>query len=166
MVNSTELARLCGAFSKFWRHIDTPLFLTTTQLDPEFFQRTTCGVSRTRNEDYSEFAISWRQGMLVMAEAMSEEKPGNGWFIPNCDDLHFLFGADNAAARRAVRVPLLQEGDERVNAFQVRTRHGRSASKIPSLSSPFSRQLAVFNSQYSTRVLSTYFSTRRQLTTG
>ena len=61
---------------------------------------------------------------MVMAEAMSEEKPGNGWFIPNCDDLHFLFGADNAAARRAVRVPLLQEGDERVNAFQVRTRHG------------------------------------------
>ena len=59
--------------------------------------------------------------MLVMAEAMSEEKPGNGWFIPNCDDLHFLFGAENAAARRTVRVPLLQEGDERVNAFQVGT---------------------------------------------
>ena len=33
-VNSTELARLCGVFSKFWRHIDTPIFLTTTQLDP------------------------------------------------------------------------------------------------------------------------------------
>ena len=34
-VNATELARLCGVFSKFWRHIDTPIFLTTTQLDPE-----------------------------------------------------------------------------------------------------------------------------------
>merc|ERR1719264_2068683 len=118
-VNSTELARLCGAFSKFWRHIDTPIFLTTTQLDPEHFRETTCGVSRTRNEDYSDFAIGWRQGMLVMAEAMSEEKPDNGWFIPNCDNLHFLLGTKNAAARRTVRVPLLQEGDEQVNAFQA-----------------------------------------------
>ena len=120
-VNSTELARLCGVFSKFWRHIDTPVFLTTTQLDPRYFEETTCGVSRTRNEDYSDFAIGWRQGMLVMAEAMSEEKPDNGWFIPNCDNLHFLLGTKNAAARRTVRVPLLQEGDEQVNAFQVGT---------------------------------------------
>ena len=86
-----------------------------------YFSETTCGVSRTRNEDYSDFAIGWRQGMLVMAEAMSEEKPDNGWFIPNCDDLHFLLGTKNAAARRTVRVPLLQEGDEQVNAFQVGT---------------------------------------------
>ena len=86
-----------------------------------YFKETTCGVTRTRNEDYSDFAIGWRQGMLVMAEAMSEEKPDNGWFIPNCDNVHFLLGSKNAVARRTVRVPLLQEGDEQVNAFQVIT---------------------------------------------
>lgn len=162
-MNSTELARLCGAFSKFWRHIDTPIFLTTTQLDPEHFRETTCGVSRTRNEDYSDFTIGWRQGMLVMAEAMSEEKPDNGWFIPNCDNLHFLLGTKNAAARRTVRVPLLQEGDEQqVNAFQVRWALQRAApvrSQVEMLDrSPLS--ICLSNEE------SPSFNTRRQSTTG
>ena len=118
-VNSTELASRCGVYSKFWRHIKAPIFLMTTQLDPEYFSETTCGVSRTRNEDYSDYSKGWRQGVLVMAQAMSEEKPENGWFIPNCDSVHFFLGAEHAAERRTVRVRLLQEEEQTVNAFQV-----------------------------------------------
>jgi len=118
-VNSTELATRCGVFSKFWRHIDTPVFLMTTQLDTEYFSETTCGVSRTRYEDYSDYSKSWRQGVLVMTQAMSVEKPRNGWFIPNCDSVHFFLGAKHAAERRTVRVRLLQEEEQTVNAFQA-----------------------------------------------
>ena len=91
----------------------------TTQLDTEYFSETTCGVSRTRYEDYSDYSKSWRQGVLVMTQAMSVEKPRNGWFIPNCDSVHFFLGAKHAAERRTVRVRLLQEEEQTVNAFQV-----------------------------------------------
>ncbi len=118
-VNSTELARKCGVFSMYWKHVQTPVFVTATQLDPGYFGRATCGVSAARDDDYSDYAIGWRQGMLVLAESMSLEKPSNGWFIPNCDDVPHWLGGEHAKERRGVTVALLQEEEQKVNAMQV-----------------------------------------------
>eukprot|EP00095_Tigriopus_kingsejongensis_P001054 maker-scaffold631_size122145-snap-gene-0.37 protein:Tk01054 transcript:maker-scaffold631_size122145-snap-gene-0.37-mRNA-1 annotation:"hypothetical protein CAPTEDRAFT_219523" len=105
-VNSTELASICGTFSRSWKHVETPLFLTSNQLDSQEFKDQTCNLASDA-EDFREFSIGWRQGMMAMAEALSLAKPQNGWFIPNCDDMGALLDAEHASMRRQVRIPLL-----------------------------------------------------------
>eukprot|EP00094_Tigriopus_californicus_P009354 TCALIF_09019-PB protein Name:"Protein of unknown function" AED:0.11 eAED:0.12 QI:206/0.75/0.66/1/1/1/9/985/816 len=120
-VNSTELANLCGAFSRSWKHIKTPVFLTSNQLDETNFDEQTCGVASDA-EDFRDFSVGWRQGMLAMAEALSVNKPENGWFIPNCDDATAFLDNEHAALRREVRIPLLttQTAEEKsVNVLQA-----------------------------------------------
>jgi hypothetical protein len=120
VLNSSELSVRCGGiFSKYWKDVETPVFLITTQLEPTNFKATTCGVSAARNEDYSDYTIGWRQGMLALAEAISLYKPENGWFIPNCDNVPFLLDGSYSKERRTVTVPLLQEDQKMVNALQV-----------------------------------------------
>ena len=66
-----------------------------------------------------------------MMEAMSIEKPENGWFIPNCGtDGSSIFlgesknlksdGVDSTPARRkTVRIPLFEKQEEKRNVLQV-----------------------------------------------
>jgi len=57
--------------------------------------------------------------MLALAEAMSLEKPSNGWFIPNCDEeVPSFFDDAHAKYRREVRVQLFG-GKESANVMQV-----------------------------------------------
>lgn len=117
-VNSTELANLCGSFSRSWKHIKTPIFLTSNQLDQTNFDEQTCGVSSDA-EDFRDFSIGWRQGMLAMAEALSVNKPENGWFIPNCDDATAFLDSEHAKLRREVRIPLLSSQTEEQKSVNV-----------------------------------------------
>ena len=69
------------------------------------------------------FPISaWRRGMLQLAETMSNDKPDNGWFIPNCEDEKGSIFLDeaNTARRQVTRVPLFSTGQDK-NVLQVNT---------------------------------------------
>jgi hypothetical protein len=61
--------------------------------------------------------------VLALAEAMSLERPTNGWFVPNCAvglaGRDGLLSQQGATERRSVRVPLLDDEDEDVNALQA-----------------------------------------------
>ena len=117
-LNSTELALACGTYSRYWKHIDTPVFFTANQLDTKLFSERTCGITSS-HEDYSDYTIGWRQGVLALAEAMSEDKADNGWFIPNCDEMPALLNSANADMRRTVRVPMLENLETKVNVLQT-----------------------------------------------
>ena len=58
--------------------------------------------------------------MLALVEAMSLEKPENGWFVPNCGDggVRALLGEEGAEQRRSVRIQLFG-GEGTVNLLQV-----------------------------------------------
>ena len=70
--------------------------------------------------------------MLGVIQAMRDEKPENGWFIPNCgtdgasiflssDD---SFGKDRAKQnRKNVRIPLFSNPEEKRNVLQVHPSH-------------------------------------------
>ena len=71
---------------------------------------------------------AWRQGMLGVMQAMSEEKPENGWFIPNCgtDGASFFLSSDKTLGeevarekRKNVRIPLFTKPDTKKNVLQV-----------------------------------------------
>ena len=59
--------------------------------------------------------------MLQLAETMSNDKPENGWFIPNCDEEKGTVFLDeaNTAKRQLTRVPLFSTGQDK-NVLQVR----------------------------------------------
>ena len=66
--------------------------------------------------------------MLGVIQAMSNEKPENGWFIPNCgtDGGSIFLSSDkpsNEAAQRLkrknVQIPLFVKPEEKRNLFQV-----------------------------------------------
>lgn len=123
-LNSTELALSCGVFSKYFKHVETPFFLTTNQLDHAAFAEATCGVTSDNAEDFSDYTVGWRQGVLSLAEALSVDKPDAGWFIPNCDAMPGFLDEDHAHLRRTVTVPELdsEDGAEKQNVLQ--TLHG------------------------------------------
>ena len=55
-LNSTALARECGTFSRYWKHVSTDFFVAASQLDPKLFQDETCGV-RPSDDDYTEYTV-------------------------------------------------------------------------------------------------------------
>ena len=110
-------------------------------MDETNFARVTCGVNRTQS-DFVEFnqgcaalsnhvidklkqnyilhSSAWRQGVLQQLESMSQLKPSNGWFVPNCGDggVRALLGEEGAEQRRSVRIQLFG-GEGTVNLLQV-----------------------------------------------
>ena len=77
---------------------------------------------------------AWRRGMLGVIEAMSVEKPENGWFIPNCGTdgaSIFLSSGDGSVKelaernRKNVRIPLFANPDAKENVLQVSKRYQR-----------------------------------------
>ena len=66
--------------------------------------------------------------MLQLAETMSNDKPENGWFIPNCDEEKGTVFLDeaNTAKRQLTRVPLFSTGQDK-NVLQVRI-HDKGSS--------------------------------------
>ena len=66
--------------------------------------------------------------MIGVVQAMSDEKPENGWFVPNCGTdggSIFLSSTDvseekNAMQKRKnVRIPLFTNPDKKQNVLQV-----------------------------------------------
>jgi hypothetical protein len=64
------------------------------------------------------FVSAWRQGIMSLAEAMSLDKPENGWFIPNCEDGTLFFSSQSIEQRKNVEIPLFVTGDKQ-NVLQV-----------------------------------------------
>ena len=71
---------------------------------------------------------AWRRGMLGVIQAMSDEKPENGWFIPNCgtDGASIFLSSDDSSGknlakeiRKNVRIPLFANPEEKKNVLQV-----------------------------------------------
>ena len=60
--------------------------------------------------------------MLQLAESMSNDKPDNGWFIPNCDEEKGSISLDesNTSKRQNTRVPLFTTGQDK-NVLQVKS---------------------------------------------
>ena len=67
--------------------------------------------------------------MLGVMQAMSDEKPENGWFIPNCgtDGASIFLSSDQPAGeevakqkRKNVRIPLFAKPEIKKNVLQVR----------------------------------------------
>ena len=56
--------------------------------------------------------------MLGLAEALSLDKPDNGWFIPNCDESTLFLSSKAVTQRKNVKIPLFVNG-ERQNVLQV-----------------------------------------------
>ena len=66
--------------------------------------------------------------MLGVIQAMSDEKPENGWFIPNCgtDGGSIFLSSDKPSneeaqrlKRKNVQIPLFAKPEEKRNLFQV-----------------------------------------------
>ena len=66
--------------------------------------------------------------MLGVIQAMSDEKPENGWFIPNCgtDGGSIFLSSDKPSneesqrlKRKNVQIPLFVKPEEKRNLFQV-----------------------------------------------
>ena len=98
--------------------MSTPLFFISNQLDKRYFERTTCGVT-SREADFSDYTVGWRQGILTLAEAMSADQPDNGWFLPNCDTTPSFLDDRFPEARRKTKVGLLEDDSEKLNVLQV-----------------------------------------------
>jgi len=116
-VNETTLAVTCGMFSRYWKHIQTPMFIIASQWNQPDFDRITCDVAEN-DDDFSTYASAWRHGITTMIQVMSLQQPANGWFIPNCQDQTFFFADDAIEQRRNVNVPLFVNGGE-MNVLQV-----------------------------------------------
>merc|ERR1719219_2743642 len=116
-VNETTLAVTCGMFSRYYKHITTPMFIVASQWNQPDFDRITCDVAEN-DDDFSTYASAWRHGILTMIQVMSLQQPANGCFIPNCQDQTFFFGDDAIEQRKNVNVPLFVNGGE-MNVLQV-----------------------------------------------
>ena len=66
--------------------------------------------------------------MLGVIQAMSDEKPENGWFIPNCgtDGASIFLSSDESSGeelarkkRKNVRIPLFAKPETKKNVMQV-----------------------------------------------
>jgi len=116
-VNETTLAVTCGMFSRYYKHITTPMFIVASQWNQPDFDRITCDVAEN-DDDFSTYASAWRHGITTMIQVMSLQQPANGWFIPNCQDQIYFFADDAIEQRKNVNVPLFVNGGE-MNVLQV-----------------------------------------------
>jgi len=115
--NETTVAETCGIFSRYWRHVKTPLFVINSQYNQKDFERITCNVS-TEDQDFPAYRTAWKQGITSLIEAMSIDQPANGWFIPNCQDETLFFSAQAIEVRKSLQIPLFVSGEE-MNVLQV-----------------------------------------------
>jgi hypothetical protein len=67
---------------------------------------------------------------MSLAEAMSLDKPENGWFIPNCEDGTLFFSSQSIEQRKNVEIPLFVTGDKQ-NVLQVILFIVESARDVP-----------------------------------
>lgn len=127
-LNSTSLAEYCGIFSRSWQHVSTPMFVITSQWNGKKFDEITCNLDPEKDPNYGAYVTAWRQGMIGVVQAMSEEKPENGWFIPNCgtDGASFFLSSDKMLEeelvrqkRKNVRIPLFAKPETKKNVLQV-----------------------------------------------
>jgi len=116
-LNDTLLANSCGMFSQYWKHVQTPMFIISSQWNEPEFNRITCNVSKD-DEDYFTYSTLWRQGVMTMIQVMSLEQPANGWFIPNCQDQTLFFADESIEQRKNVQIPLFVTGED-LNVLQV-----------------------------------------------
>jgi len=110
-LNDTLLASSCGMFSQYWKHVQTPMFIISSQWNEPDFNRVTCNVSQ-EDEDYFTYSTLWRQGIMTMVQVMSLEQPANGWFIPYCQDQTLFFADEAIEQRKNVKIPLFVTGEE------------------------------------------------------
>jgi len=110
-LNDTLLASSCGMFSQYWKHVQTPMFIISSQWNEPDFNRVTCNVSQD-DEDYFTYSTLWRQGIMTMVQVMSLEQPANGWFIPYCQDQTLFFADEAIEQRNNVKIPLFVTGEE------------------------------------------------------
>jgi len=110
-LNDTLLASSCGMFSQYWKHVQTPMFIISSQWNEPDFNRVTCNVSQD-DEDYFTYSTLWRQGIMTMVQVMSLEQPANGWFIPYCQDQTLFFADEAIEQRKNVKIPLFVTGEE------------------------------------------------------
>ena len=104
-------------FSQYWKHISTPMFVISNQLDQDDFERITCNVT-DEDEDFFTYDALWKQGVMTMIQVMSLQQPANGWFIPNCQDQVLFFSDEAIEQRKNVQVPLFVNAKEQ-NVLQV-----------------------------------------------
>ena len=102
---------------RYWRYVNTPMFVINSQWNQRDFERVTCNVT-TDDEDYTAYRSAWKQGITSLIEAMSIDQPANGWFIPNCQDETLFFSAQAIEVRKNLQVPLFLSGEDK-NIFQV-----------------------------------------------
>jgi hypothetical protein len=110
-LNDTLLASSCGMFSQYWKYVQTPMFIISSQWNEPDFNRVTCNVSQD-DEDYFTYSTLWRQGIMTMVQVMSLEQPANGWFIPYCQDQTLFFADEAIEQRKNVKIPLFVTGEE------------------------------------------------------
>jgi len=115
--NETTLAETCGIFSRYWRHVKTPMFIISSKWNQRDFDRMTCNVS-SDDPDFLAYRAAWKQGIMSLIEAISIEQPANGWFVPNCQDETLFFSAQAIEVRKDLTLPLFVSG-EQLNLLQV-----------------------------------------------
>jgi len=117
-VNSSELAHLCGVWSRYWTYIDTPFYILGSQLDAESVSASTCLPGPT-DPTYEEFELAWRRGITALYESMlagTEEARGQ-FFVPDCR-LHSFLSGDLVDSRLGkLRVPSLH-GNQTISLFE------------------------------------------------
>lgn len=139
MVDWTTASHVSCYFSRYWRHVTTPMFIITSQWNKHDFDRVTCNVSLedpdyevyqngekkdstlkivTNSLHWTWFFSGWKQGILSLVEAMSLDQPDNGWFLPFCNDETFFFASTSLEQRQKVNVPLFVSGEDK-NVLQV-----------------------------------------------
>ncbi len=58
--------------------------------------------------------------MIALAQSLSLNQPGNGWFIPNCNRMSTLLKSANIKQRKEVRVHEFDSNGD-VNVLQAMT---------------------------------------------
>merc|ERR1711981_336155 len=104
-------------FSRYWRHVKTPMFIISSTWNQRDFDRMTCNVS-SDDPDFLAYRAAWKQGIMSLIEAISIEQPANGWFVPNCQDETLFFSAQAIEVRKDLTLPLFVSG-EQLNLLQV-----------------------------------------------
>lgn len=116
-LNETDLANTCGMFSRYWKHVQTPLFVISSQWNQHDFDQVTCNVD-SEDEDFVTYTSAWTHGVTTLIQVMSLQQPANGWFVPNCHDETLFLATESIEQRKNVQVPLFTNGESK-NLFQV-----------------------------------------------
>ena len=123
-LNSSELYHKCGLFSRYWDHIQTPLFLISSQFDPQYFQSQPC-LPESSQPDSARYQLSWRRGTIALLQSMLAKRPNLSVFSPNCDSHSLLSGLLAAPYWSALTVPLVDSQTESgLSSLLLRWREG------------------------------------------